>query len=71
MPTQPLQTSHSIQNTLNQSQQTQQTLDAASEFNVALVPSDGLPDKMKNLSSPPPYAMGTATYGTTNNGVFV
>ena len=49
--------------TLNQ---TQQTLDAASEFNVALVPSENL---ICQPNQPPSYV--SQTYGTANNGVFV
>ena len=45
--------------------QTQQTLDAASEFNVALVPADHL-----GVKAPPP-AYASQNYGTVNNGVFV
>ena len=49
--------------TLNQ---TDQTINAASEFNVALVPSDNL---IQPNNNPPPYV--TQNYGTANNGVFV
>ena len=52
--------------TLDQTHQTQQTLDAASEFNVALVPNDNIISKQQQ---PPPYT--SRTYGTANNGVFV
>ena len=52
--------------TLNQ---TQQTLDAASEFNVALVPTgDHLGPLSQSHQPPPAY---TQNYGTVNNGVFV